>query len=83
MSPEYRISSLEFDVRRCKSEIEALKDHCRSEIGLCRSEIKAVEDRARERRDYWLSATFWTLCGLGAFGYLLLILEAILKARSN
>jgi hypothetical protein len=49
MSPEYRISSLESDVRRCKSEIEALKDHCRSEIGLCRSEIKAVEDRARER----------------------------------
>jgi hypothetical protein len=76
MSPEYRISSLESDVRRCKSEIEALKDYCRSEI-------KAVEDRARERRDYWLSATFWTLCGLGAFGYLLLILETILKAHSN
>ena len=75
MSSEYRISSLESDVRRCKSEIEALKDHCRSEI-------KAVEDRARERRDYWLSATFWTLCGLTAFGYLLMIL-AILKAHSS
>ena len=81
MSPEYRISSLEFDVWRCKSEIEALKDNCRSEISRCKSEIKAVEDRARERRDYWLSAAFWTLCGIWNFVNVLLIVGAILKAH--
>jgi hypothetical protein len=35
-----------------------------SAVQLCRSEIKAMEDRARERGDYWLSATFWTVFGI-------------------
>jgi hypothetical protein len=64
--------SLEYRVARLESEVE-----------LCKSEIKAVEDRARERRDYWLSATFRALCGLAAFFYLVLILEVIIKAQSH
>jgi uncharacterized membrane protein YhaH (DUF805 family) len=54
-----------------------------SAVQICKSEIKAVEDRARERRDYWLSAIFWTLCGFWAFLNLVLILAPLLKAHSN
>jgi hypothetical protein len=53
MSLEYRVDSLESEVRRCKSEIEAVKDRCRSEI-------QALTDRERERKRldyYWLAAT--------------------------
>ncbi len=76
MSLEYRVASLESEVRSCKSEIRTVKN-------LCSSEIKAAEDRARERRDYWLSATFWTFCGICNFGGFVLILAALIKAHSN
>lgn len=64
--------SLEYRVARLESEVQ-----------LCKSEIKAVEDRARERRDYWLSAAFWTLCGIWNFVNLLLIVGVILKAHAT
>jgi hypothetical protein len=52
-----------------------------SEVRSCKSEMKAVEDRARERRDYWLTAALWTLCGIWYGVNLALILAAILKAH--
>jgi len=61
MSLEYRVDSLESEVRRCKSEIETVKDRCRSEIQALKD---SERERASKRSDFWLAATFGILSGL-------------------
>jgi hypothetical protein len=76
MSIDYRTNRLESEVQHCKSEIRAVRE-------LCMAEIRAVENRARELRDYWLSAIMRTLCGIVYVVAFVLIVAALMKAHSN
>jgi len=51
MSLEYRVTSLESDLRQCRSEVDR-----------CQSELENIRSRARARSDLWMSVIFMGIC---------------------
>ena len=51
MSLEYRVTSLESDLRQCRSEVDR-----------CQSELENIRSRARARTDLWMSVIVIGIC---------------------